>query len=82
MVSREAAIEAIENERLFQAIDKRSMIKIDFHVGEKIPGELSRSAAGGDRTSGQQGGCNLGQALMDPERKPSVSTRRDGDVET
>jgi hypothetical protein len=44
VISSEAAIEAIENERLFQAIDKRSMIKIDFHVGEKIPGELSRSA--------------------------------------
>ena len=76
VVSREAAIEAI---------DKRSMIKIDFHVGEKISGELSRSAAGGDRpgpdrTCGQQGGCNLVQALLDPPRKPSVQARRDGDV--
>jgi hypothetical protein len=44
VISKEAAIEAIEHKRLFQAIDKRSMIKIDFHVGEKIPGELSRSA--------------------------------------
>ena len=34
---------AIAQKGLFQAIDERSMIKIDFHVGEKIPGELSRS---------------------------------------
>ena len=28
---------------LFQAIDQQSMIKIDFHVGGSIPGELDRS---------------------------------------
>jgi Nucleotidyl transferase AbiEii toxin, Type IV TA system len=43
LITREVAIQAIEEKGLFQAIDNRSMIKIDFHVGEKIPGELSRS---------------------------------------
>jgi hypothetical protein len=43
VITRDVAIQAIEQKRLFQAIDKLSMIKIDFHVGEKIPGELSRS---------------------------------------
>jgi hypothetical protein len=43
VISKQAAIEAISQKKLFQAIDKLSMIKIDFHVGEKIPGELSRS---------------------------------------
>ena len=28
------------NEGLFQAIDERSMVTIDFHVGAKNPGEL------------------------------------------
>ena len=37
------AADAIERNGLFQAIDEQSMIKIDFHVGEKIPGELGRS---------------------------------------
>ena len=36
------ARDAIARKSLFQAIDERSMIKIDFHVGEKIPGELER----------------------------------------
>jgi hypothetical protein len=39
-----AARDAIARKSLFQAIDERSMIKIDFHVGEKIPGELDRGA--------------------------------------
>jgi len=43
IVSEQAAIEAIRQESLFQAIDEASLIKIDFHVGEKIPGELGRS---------------------------------------
>jgi hypothetical protein len=38
-----AAIDAIEHQSLFQAIDERSMVKIDFHVGEKISGELDRA---------------------------------------
>jgi hypothetical protein len=42
-VTKVVAINAIEQKGLFQAIDKLSMIKIDFHVGEKIPGELGRS---------------------------------------
>ncbi len=43
LISRSAAIEAIASNGLFQAIDEASMVKIDFHVGEKIPGELGRS---------------------------------------
>ena len=43
LITGEAARSAIAQKGLFQAIDTRSMIKIDFHVGEKIPGELSRS---------------------------------------
>ena len=34
---------------LFQAIDELSMVKIDFHVGEKIPGELDRSISARSR---------------------------------
>ena len=37
------ATDAIERHGRFQAIDQQSMIKIDFHVGEKIPGKLGRS---------------------------------------
>ena len=43
LISREVAMQAIRQKELFQAIDNLSMIKIDFHVGEKIPGELTRS---------------------------------------
>jgi hypothetical protein len=38
-----AAIDAIQRQSLFQAIDELSMVKIDFHVGEKIAGELERA---------------------------------------
>ena len=43
LINETAMLEAIRNHRLFQAIDQESLIKIDFHVGEKIPGELGRS---------------------------------------
>jgi hypothetical protein len=43
-VNEQVAMEAIRQNGLFQAIDETSLIKIDFHVGEKIPGELARSA--------------------------------------
>jgi hypothetical protein len=42
LIDHQTARDAIERHSLFQAIDERSMVKIDFHVGEKIPGELSR----------------------------------------
>jgi hypothetical protein len=38
------ATAAIDRKSLFQAIDELSMIKIDFHVGEKIAGELARGS--------------------------------------
>jgi len=43
LVNGPVALEAIKRNELFRAIDQRSMIKIDFHVGETIPGELERS---------------------------------------
>lgn len=42
LIDRQVAMDAIERHGLFQAIDEQSMIKVDFHVGEKIPGELQR----------------------------------------
>lgn len=42
LVTEPVALDAIKRNGLFQAIDQRSMIKVDFHVGEKIPGELER----------------------------------------
>ena len=42
-VESSVAKEAIKNKRLFQAIDEANMVKIDLHIGEKIPGELTRS---------------------------------------
>ncbi|SRR5579883_354788 len=44
LIHEQAAMEAIQSQSIFQAIDEESMVKIDFHVGEKIPGELGRSA--------------------------------------
>ena len=35
--------EAISERRLFQALDNENWIKVDFHVGEGVPGEFSRS---------------------------------------
>src|SRR5262249_47912047 len=43
LIHEQAAMEAIQRNGLFQAIDEASFIKIDFHVGEKIPGKLERS---------------------------------------
>ena len=43
LIHEQAAMEAIQSNGLFQAIDEASFLKIDFHVGEKIPGELARS---------------------------------------
>jgi hypothetical protein len=37
------ALQAIRGNGLFQAMERATMVKIDFHVGEKIPGELDRS---------------------------------------
>src|SRR5690242_253883 len=43
LVNQQAAIDAIRGNARFQAIDEESLVKIDFHVGEMIPGELGRS---------------------------------------
>ncbi len=71
----QAAREAIANHCLFQAIDEASTIKIDFHVGEKIPGELDRSTAprGLDETgrpTGLPGRRDPFQAPLDETRVP------------
>lgn len=38
-----AVLEAIGSRGLFQALHKETLIKADFHVGERIEGELDRS---------------------------------------
>jgi hypothetical protein len=43
IINKPDALAAIAQSGLFQAIDETSMIKIDFHVGGKIPGELERT---------------------------------------
>ena len=43
LIDRQVALDAIRRKSIFQAIDGQSAVKIDFHVGEKIPGELQRS---------------------------------------
>lgn len=35
--------EAVRREDMFQALHVASIIKVDFHVGEAVPGELGRS---------------------------------------
>jgi predicted nucleotidyltransferase len=42
-INDESIVKAVENQKMFQALHMETMIKIDFHVGEMIPGELSRS---------------------------------------
>ena len=42
-IHEQAAMDAIKSRALFQAIDEVTLVKIDFHVGEKIPGELGRT---------------------------------------
>ena len=43
-IHEQAIMEAIAGKGMFQAIDEVSMVKVDFHVGEKIPGELNRTS--------------------------------------
>jgi hypothetical protein len=40
-----SARQSIRDRTLFQAVDRATMVKVDFHVGEKIPGELDRTKA-------------------------------------
>jgi Nucleotidyl transferase AbiEii toxin, Type IV TA system len=42
-IHRQKIREAIRQSSIFQALEEETAIKIDFHVGEKIPGELQRS---------------------------------------
>ncbi len=41
-----AARQALQDRRMFQALDRDSYIKIDLHIGEGIPGELDRTVRG------------------------------------
>lgn len=43
LINKQDALAAIRRNGLFQVIDETSMMKIDFHVGGKIPNELDRS---------------------------------------
>ena len=75
VVNQQAAIDAIRGHALFQAIDEESLVKIDFHVGEK-----SRASSAGPHTreicrgrrrpAGLPGGCRLCQAPLDPAGQP------------
>jgi predicted nucleotidyltransferase len=44
LVDKEAVGSALALRKPFQALDKVTLIKIDFYIAEKIPGELTRSA--------------------------------------
>lgn len=39
----EAIEEAIHDKSMFQALYEETLVKVDFHVGEAVPGELQRS---------------------------------------
>lgn len=43
LLSEEAVAEAIRTGQMFQAIDRETLIKVDFHTVPRIPGELNRS---------------------------------------
>lgn len=43
IVDRAAIEDAVQHKSIFQALHEETMIKVDFHVGEAISGELDRS---------------------------------------
>lgn len=43
IVDKSAIEDAVRRRSIFQALHERTMIKVDFHVGEAIEGELGRS---------------------------------------
>jgi len=43
LADRQIIMNAIRRKSLFQVLDQERVLKIDFHVGEKIPGELQRT---------------------------------------
>jgi len=43
IVDRAAIEDAVRHKGIFQALHEETMIKVDFHVGEAIQGELNRS---------------------------------------
>jgi hypothetical protein len=43
LLDRIAVEDAVRRQGLFQALHEETMIKVDFHVGEAVPGELGRS---------------------------------------
>lgn len=43
LVDRAAIEDAVQHQRIFQALHEETLIKVDFHVGEAIQGELERS---------------------------------------
>jgi len=45
VVDADLARRALGKGDMFQALDRSTWIKIDFHVGEGVPGELSRSVS-------------------------------------
>lgn len=43
LVDLEAMEDAVSNERLFQGLDQKTFLKVDFHVGGSVRGEFERS---------------------------------------
>jgi len=43
LVDKDLVLDAVRRKSIFQGLHKKSIIKVDFHVGEAIPGELERS---------------------------------------
>jgi hypothetical protein len=44
-IRRQAIRDAIRRNSIFQALEEETGMRIDFHVGEKIPGELQRTGS-------------------------------------
>lgn len=44
LLSKEGVIEGVGTGQMFQAIDRETLIKVDFHTRPCIPGELNRSS--------------------------------------
>ncbi len=43
LLSEEGVVQAVRTGQMFQAIDRDTLIKVDFHTMPRIPGELDRS---------------------------------------
>lgn len=44
-IDAESVRESLRSHDMFQAVDRQTYLKVDFHVDERIPGEFDRSVA-------------------------------------